>query len=71
MVINDYQRNMQYKKKLGPKNLFSILFRTEALGILHFPRYKYVSLPHNKIIVFYSNYYIGVFWFFFYYEKNK
>lgn len=53
------------KKKLGPKNLFSILFRTEALGILHFPRYKNVSLPHNKIIVYYSNYYIGVFWVFF------
>lgn len=31
------------KKKLGPKNLFSILFRTEALGILHFPRYKNVK----------------------------
>lgn len=59
------------KKKLGPKNLFSILFRTEALGILHFPRYKNVSPPHNKIIVYYSNYYIGVFWGFFYYEKNK
>lgn len=71
MVINDYQRNMQYKKKLGPKNLFSILFRTEALGILHFPRYKNVSPPHNKIIVYYSNYYIRVFWGFFYYEKNK